>query len=145
MQHQRFFRLSGVGGSPSRLGPLESRVMDVLWDLEGWATVSDVMAKMQYAQGEKRFAYSTIKTIMQNLADKRHLRKKPAGKANVFKPAIARETFEHVLVGEVVRPLLRGQRHPLLVHIAGELAMHEESFAEFERLLAEKRAERSHG
>jgi len=143
--HQRLFRLNGAGGVPSRLGPREARVMEILWDLGGWASVSDVIAKMTYAKGENPLAYSTVKTIMQNLADKRHLKKKAAGKANVFKPALTREAFEDSLIDDVLRPLLKAQRNPLLAHIAGELAANDESYAEFERLLAQKRAERSNG
>jgi predicted transcriptional regulator len=140
----RLLRLDRSSGTPSSLGPLEARVIDVMWSLGGWLSVSDVMAHMKYGKGQKPLAYSTVKTIMQNLADKHHLKKKSAGRANVFTPAVSREEFQRAVIDDVVRPLLKTQRNPLLAHIAGELARDDESYAEFERLLAQKRAERSH-
>jgi predicted transcriptional regulator len=143
--NRRLFRLDRSSGAPSRLGPLEARVIEIMWSLGGWLSVSDVIAQLEYGKGEKPLAYSTVKTIMQNLADKRHLKKKSAGRANVFTPAVSRDEFQRSVIAEVVRPLLKTQRNPLLAHIAGELARDDESYAEFERLLAEKRAERSDG
>lgn len=143
--HHRVLRVNRVSGAFSSLGPLEARVIEIMWSLGGWLSVSDVMAQMDTPKGEKPLAYSTVKTIMQNLADKRHLKKKSAGRANAFKTAVSREEFERTLVGDVVRPLLQNQRNPLLAHIADELASNDESYAEFERILAEKRARREHG
>ncbi len=138
----RIFRVDKAG-APTGLGPLEARVMDILWSLGDWASVNDVVSQMRYKRGEKPLAYTTVKTVMQNLADKRHLKKRASGKANVFRAVLSREDFQTAVIGDVVGPLLRTQRNPLLAHIAGELAADDETYAEFERLLAEKRAQRS--
>lgn len=137
----RIFRMDNAG-APTGLGPLEARVMEIVWSLAGWVLVNDVVAKLQYKRGEKPLAYTTVKTVLQNLTDKRHLKKRSAGKANEFKAALSRDEFQRCIIDDVVGPLLRTQRNPLLAHIAGELAADDESFAEFERLLAKKRAER---
>lgn len=141
----RVLRLNRASGSASSLGPLEARVMEIMWSLGGWLSVSDVLAQMDGAKDERPLAYSTVKAVMQNLADKHHLKKKPAGRANAFTPALSRAEFERTLVGDVVRPLFKHQRNPLLAHIAEELAGDDESYAEFERILAEKRARKRHG
>ena len=117
--------------------------MDVAWSLAGWASVNDVIAELRYKRGEKRLAYTTVKTVLQNLADKGHLEKRSAGKANEFKALRSRDEFRQSIIDDVVGPLLRTQRNPLLAHIAGELAADDESYAEFERLLTQKRAERA--
>jgi predicted transcriptional regulator len=130
-------------GTPTGLGPLEARVMDAAWSLCDWVSVSDVSAALQYKRGEKPLAYSTVKAVLSNLVEKRHLRKRALGKANIFRPVKTRETFQADLISNVVGPLLRAQRNPLLAHIAGELAIDDASYAEFERLLAEKRAQRT--
>lgn len=119
--------------------------MEIVWSLGGWFTVSDVIAQLKYKRGEKPLAYTTIKTVVTNLADKRHLKKRSAGRANEFKAVLTREQFQRAFIDDVVGPLLRSQRNPLLAHIADELASDDESYAEFERLLAEKRAERADG
>ena len=118
--------------------------MEIMWTQGGWLSVTDVLGQMDVVKGEKPLAYSTVKAVMQNLVDKQHLKKKAAGRANAFTPAVSRAEFERTLVGDVVRPLFKHQRNPLLAHIADELAGDDESYAEFERILAEKRARKRH-
>ena len=139
--HSRIFRVDKAG-TPTGLGPLEARIMDVVWSLGDWGSVNDVLERLRYKRGEKPLAYSTVKAVLSNLADKRHLRKRASGKANVFRAVQTREEFQRAFIDDVVGPLLRTQRNPLLAHIAGELATDDEGYAEFERLLAEKRAQR---
>jgi len=136
------FRVDKAGAATG-LGPLEARVMEIVWSLAGWVSVNDVIAKLQYKRDEKPLAYTTVKTVLQNLADKRHLKKRSAGKANEFKAVLTQDEFRRAIIDDVVGPLLRTQRNPLLAHIAGELAADDEGYAEFERLLAQKRAERA--
>jgi len=140
---QRIFRVDKTG-APSALGPLEARVMEAVWVLGTWSSVNDVASQLHYKRGEKPLAYTTIKTVLQNLADKGHLKKRASGKANVFRAMQSRDGVQRSVIGELVGPLLRTQRNPLLAHIAGELAADDESYAEFRRLLAEKRASRKH-
>lgn len=116
--------------------------MEIVWSLEGWFTVADVVAKIEYTRGESPLAYTTIKTVITNLAMKRHLHKRPAGRANEFKAILTREEFDRAFIGDVLGPLLKSQRNPLLAHIADELAADDETYAEFERILEQKRAER---
>ena len=119
--------------------------MDVVWSREGWSSVNDVADHLHYGRGEQPLAYTTIKTVLGNLAEKGHLAKRSAGRANVFRARKTREQFQRVLIDAVVRPLMKTQRNPLLAHIAGELAADDETYAEFERVLAEKRAELRNG
>ena len=142
---RRLFRLDGASGAPTGLGPLEARVMDLVWSAEGWCSASDVAGRLQYARGEKPLAYTTVKTVLCNLADKGHLAKKSAGRANVFKAKKSREDYQRSLIDAVVRPLMQTQRNPLLAHLAGELAADDETYAEFEQLLKEQRARLRHG
>ncbi len=140
----RIFRVDRTG-APSALGPLEARVMEIVWSLDGWFTVTDVVGQMNYKRGERPLAYTTIKTVITNLSEKRHLKKRAAGRANEFKAVLSQEDFQQAFIDNVIGPLLQNQRHPFLAHIADELASDDESYAEFERLLAEKRAQRKNG
>ena len=142
--HSRVFRVDRAG-APSALGPLETRLMEIVWSLGGWFTVSDVVAQLKYKRGEKPLAYTTVKTVLTNLADKRHLKKRSAGRANEFRAVLTQEEFQRAFIDNVVGPLLRSQRNPLLAHIADELASDDESYEEFTRLLEQKRAERTDG
>jgi predicted transcriptional regulator len=136
----RILRLT-KGAVPSALGPLETKVMDVVWDSSDWVSVADVSASLD-ERGEKPLAYTTVKTILSNLAEKKHLRKKAAGKANVFRAVKNRETFQREMITQMVRPLLRMQRNPFLTHLVDELIDDDKGLAEFERLLAERRGKR---
>ncbi len=138
---RRIFRLDGKGHGLA-LGPLETKVMAAIWARGGWVAISDIHEVCQ--QPKRELSYSTIKTIMSNLADKGHLRKRPAGRANEFKAVQTREAFEHSVVGDILGPLMRDYRNPLLAHIIDHLDT-EGDVAELERLLAEKKSEQRHG
>lgn len=115
--------------------------MDVVWGLGGWVSVNDVLPAIGETSG-KRLAYTTVKTVLDNLAEKKLLKKRSAGKQNVFRASQTREALQQSTIDAVLGPLLRTQRNPLLAHLAGELAGDDETYAELERLIAEKKASR---
>lgn len=135
---KRFLRLDGKGNA-SALGPLEARVMDEIWRRGGWLSVPDLMPAF-----EADLAYSTIKTIVTNLAEKGLLKKRAAGKANEFAATTTRDAFDERMVEDVVQPLMQSLRNPLLAHIVGQLN-DDDGIAELERLLQAKRASRRRG
>jgi predicted transcriptional regulator len=132
----RVFR-PGSRGLAAAFGPLEACVMETVWAAGAPIAVSDVMATL--SRRKKPLAYSTIKTILTNLADKGYLTKRADGRANVFAAVQSRADFERDLVGGVVGSLMRDYRNPLLAHLANELAEDPQSIAEFERLLARRK------
>lgn len=126
-----------ANGHALALGPLEQRVMAVLWDHQAeWLVVSDVLAGVRRTQ----LSYSAVKTVLGNLVEKGHVRKRARGRANEFTAAQTRENFERAMLGDVVAPLLRQYRNPLLAHIVDGLESDSE-IAELERLLAQKRVQ----
>ena len=137
---RRTFRLDGKG-SGLALGPLETKVMEAIWAHDGWVAISDIHERFQKPKHE--LAYSTIKTIMTNLAEKGHLQKRSAGRANEFKSVQTRKAFEESVVGDLLGPLMRNYRNPLLAHIIDQLDG-DADVAELERLLAEKKAKQRH-
>ncbi len=134
---RRLLRVSG--STASALGPLETPVMEELWRRGGWSSVADLMPIFR-----ARFAYSTIKTILNNLVEKGHLKKRSAGRANEFSAAVTRQAFEERIVADLVRPLVTQYRNPFLAHIVDQLD-DEESVRELERLLKKKRETRRDG
>ena len=135
---KRILRVDGKGAA-SPLGPLETRVMAQVWQRGGWVSVTDIMPAF-----EKKLAYSTIKTVLNNLADKRHLKKRAAGRANEYSAAISRAAFEERVIADLVKPLITNYRFPLLAHIVNQLD-DDLSMAELERLLAQKRSKHGDG
>jgi predicted transcriptional regulator len=135
---KRLLRVDGRGNA-SVLGPLETRVMEEVWRHGDWISVSDLMPVFR-----SKLAYSTIKTILSNLAEKGHLRKRTAGRAGEFMAASTREAFDEKVVADLMKPLIAHYRNPLLAHIVDQLddLDDNEGLAELARLLREKRRRR---
>jgi predicted transcriptional regulator len=135
---KRLFRLDGKGAGIA-LGPLETEVMEAVWHHGGWLAVSEMHETLQ--KKKRSLSYSTIKTILNNLAEKGHLHKRSAGRANEFSAVLTKQAFDASVVGDVLKPLIRNYRNPLLAHIVNELHT-DTDIAELERLLAQKKANR---
>ena len=121
----------------SAFGPLEQRIMDVLWDAPGWVAVGDVVA----ALGSGSPSYSAVKAVLANLVEKGHVRKREGGRAKHYSATRPRAAVEEAFVRGVIGPLLREHRNPLFAHLVDEM-LDDGSVTEFERLIAERRAQR---
>jgi len=78
-------RSGAVSQQPVRLGALEGRVMDLLWDV-GPLTIRDIITRM----GGKP-AYTTISTVLRNLERKGLVRSERDGRFVVHSPRVSRE------------------------------------------------------
>lgn len=125
-------------GSAAVLGPLESAVMNTVWDIGTPATVGEIVERLE--QAGQPIHYSSAKTTLNTLTEKGYLTKRPCGKANAFTAALSRDAFERRVVGGVLTGLMRSYRNPLMASLAQTLADDPASLDEFERLLAEQRA-----
>lgn len=131
------FKLGGVAIA-SGLGPLESDVLGVLWTFGYPVPVSGALAVFEAAG--RRPAHSTIKAILNNLTGKGVLRKTRDGRANLFSPLHTKAEFETAIVDTIVSSLLPQYRKAAFVHFVNHLARDAASLAEFQRLLADRRA-----
>lgn len=80
------------------LGPLETEVMETVWDL-GDTTVRDVHAALS---DQRDLAYTTVMTTMARLASKGLLLRDTSGLAHRYRPAISREEYANTTVTSVV-------------------------------------------
>lgn len=133
----RAFR-PGRRGIAAVLGPLEADVMETVWAAGTAVTVSDVTAS--FHRKRRKLAYSTLKTILTNLAAKGYLTKRAIGRANEFAAKKTKADLEKEVVGDVCASLMRDYRSPVFAHWADELARNPEATAELERLIAQRRA-----
>jgi predicted transcriptional regulator len=83
------------------LGPLESEIMDVVWD-QGATTVSAVHKALR---AKKEIAYTTVMTTMSRMAKKRLLTQDKSSTSYVYAPALNKEDFESYVVKSVIRGL----------------------------------------
>lgn len=80
--------MTAMATDATRLGALEAQVMDVLWD-QGPATVREVIARLPHDP-----AYTTIATVLTNLARKGLAESTRQGHATVHQARVTRE--QHV-------------------------------------------------
>lgn len=84
------------------LGPLETEIMQILWEDER-STVKKVHRKL--AQ-QREIAYTTVMTTMSRLAEKGVLNRHREGLAYMYTPAITEDDFVTMVVQQVLDGLL---------------------------------------
>lgn len=82
------------------LGPLEAKVVEVLWDLDRPVAVREVLDRLNDTS-ESKLAYTTVMTVMSRLAEKGVLERKAQGRGYVYEAAV-RDAAE-LAVRNVVR------------------------------------------
>ena len=124
--------------SPPRLGPLEVRLLEALWE-RGHATVRDL------ADGPcQDLAYTTVMTTLDRLFKKHLLSRQAEGRAFRYTPRFTREQLHQEAAGEAFRQLLDASSSsslPLsfLVEIVTERDAH--LLDDLQRLVEAKRRE----
>lgn len=94
----------------SALGPLEARVMQVLWT-RGECSVHDVVKKM-----ERPLAYTTVMTTLDRLYKKDLLSRRKSERAFIYLPRYSRTEWERQVTDRLVAGYLAGPR-PLQEHL----------------------------
>jgi predicted transcriptional regulator len=83
-------------------GPLEAKIMDVLWnDVE--MTIKDVQQALEL---EKLTNFNTVMTVMNRLVDKQVLRKRTEGRSFLYQPVLSREEFLNTQSKEMTNELM---------------------------------------
>lgn len=120
------------------LGPLEARIMEAIWQL-GSGTVRDVLNALS-SEAAPELAYTTVMTVMGNLAEKGLLQSKLAGRTYVYTPTIAKDEFVRDQIKSVLDALFDRFTEPTFSYFVERLnASDPEQLAELERLIAEER------
>lgn len=99
------------------LGDLEADIMEAIWTEGPGAkvTVRDIHQKLQESRGA---AYTTVMTVMGNLAKKGLLKVEKESYAHRYVAAQTREAFTRSAVGDIIDQLLSDFAEPALAHFA---------------------------
>ncbi len=89
------------------IGPLQLRVMHHIWE-NGACTVHDVHATLNAVPEAPKLAYTTILTVMRNLARRNILNQKPAGRSHVFSPEITEDEYKQSLLMQICEDFFSG-------------------------------------
>lgn len=99
------------------IGRLEAEIMAAVWELDKDVTVREVYENLRK---KKSIAYTTIMTVMNNLAEKGLLAQDKTTTAYVYKPTKSKIDVAHSLVQTVVDKILQGSVAPLSSYFAGK-------------------------
>ena len=95
------------------IGPLQLRVMHYIWE-NGPSTVHAVHDSLNAEPGAPKLAYTTILTVMRNLAKRKVLDQKPAGRSHMFEPLVDEQTYKMGILRSVRKDLFGGDLNRLL-------------------------------
>ncbi len=99
------------------IGPLQVRVMHYIWK-HGPSTVHDVHTALNGQPGGKQLAYTTILTVMRNLARRKFLSQAADGRAHRFSPLIDERTYKVGIVRQMRKDLFNNDVGILLSYLA---------------------------
>lgn len=83
-------------------GPLESKVMDILWNGDEMS----IKEVQQTLDQEKPVNFNTVMTVMNRLVEKNILQKRTAGRSSMFKPIQSRDEFLNMQSKEMTNELM---------------------------------------
>lgn len=92
------------------LGETEMEVLHHVWQLDE-ATVKEVRQRILE---DREVAYTTIMTVMKNLADKGYLKYRKEGLMYVYSPAREPESVRSNLIGDLVAKVFKGSPKELV-------------------------------
>lgn len=93
--------------------PGELEILKILWQ-DGPATVRDVMARLSRRRPR---AYTSVMSLMNVMADKGLLARRPQGRAFLYEPLVEREATLGGLVHDLVRRAFGGSTRDLVTRL----------------------------
>lgn len=92
------------------LGETEMEVLHLVWEF-GEATVKDVQERILET---RKVAYTTIMTVMKNLADKGYLKYRKDGVTYVYSPAKEPDSVRFNLLTNLIKKVFKGSPKELV-------------------------------
>ncbi|MDB4698579.1 BlaI/MecI/CopY family transcriptional regulator [Candidatus Latescibacteria bacterium] len=109
--------------SNKKLTPLETLIMNALWD-ESPAAVKQVQGRLKSV---KPMAYSTVLTMMRILRDKGFLVSERQGKADLYRPVVSRDDAGRRSLGEVIDSFFSGSAEALVSQLLDSRSLSDEA------------------
>ena len=95
------------------LTPQELELMKIVWH-RGEATVRDVYETLLE---RRKIAYTTVMSVLRNLAAKGLLAQDKAAAAYVYRPLVSDEEVARGILDAVVDKIMGGRREPLIAYL----------------------------
>ena len=117
----------------NRLGKVELEIFKIVCRL-GTASVQDVMDEINR---ERKTAYTSVMTLMKNLADKGFLNFKRSGKKYLYKANIAPETLQQSLLERTLDRVFEGSSVDLVQSLVNTERISKDELSQIRKLLDE--------
>ena len=118
-----------------RLGDLQLRIMQVLWE-QGDATVASVHEALA---GENDLAYTTIATMLRKMEARGLVRHRVDGRSFVYRAAVAAEAVSRGMAGHLLDKLFEGSLADMVHHLRSTREVSREELSKIERLIVERK------
>lgn len=109
--------------------PGELEILKVIWR-RGASTVREVMETLKNGR-----AYTSVMSLMNVMADKGLLKRKPKGKAYVYAAGLTRKKTLSMLLGDVLKRGFEGSPGLLVSHLLNQANPSEEELKEIRRVI----------
>ncbi len=117
----------------NRLGKVELEIFKIVCRL-GTASVQDVMDEINK---ERKTAYTSVMTLMKNLADKGFLKFERSGKKYLYKPDVAPESLQQSLLERTLDRVFEGSSVDLVQSLVNSERISKDELSQIRRLLDE--------
>lgn len=121
----------------------ELRIMNVLWRLKS-AAVRDVLNALNEEGGEPP-AYTTVMTMMNQLAAKGALAVDKSRQPFVYQPAVARERVQRQRLWQLLETMFDGQAGELVMRLVEDSPLSPEDIRRIEQKIADREKRGSAG
>ena len=123
------------------LGPLESEIMDVVWD-ETEVTVRDVHESLA---ATRPIAYTTVMTTLGRLAEKGLVKRLEDQPAHRYRPLVSREQYARSTVRSVVDWLVDRFPDPAVAYLVDAVEKEDDQVVDRLRDAIEQRRDKARG
>ena len=121
-------------GSAPTVSDAELDVLKALWE-HGPATVRQVEARLR--RRKRRWAYTTVLTLLSRLREKGYVASDTTGTAHVFRPAVSRDQLLRHGLSELADRICDGTASPLVHALVKGRRFSADEIAHFRKLLDE--------
>ena len=134
--YEKSRRLRSVKPVPKKPTNAEVAILRVLWT-RGPSTVRDVARAMG-----REAAYTTVLKLMQNMTDKRLVRRDESSRTHVYEPACTQEQTQRQLVTDLLERVFDGSAAKLVMEALAASKTSPRELAEIRKLLDKQRGGR---
>lgn len=116
----------------SAVSEAELEVLKVLWDVPA-GTVREINAVLH--RQHRRWAYTTVQTLLQRLESKGHVQSDKSGTAHVYRAAVSRDGFISRRLRKLADQVCGGTTSPLLLALIGDSRLTADDIAQLRQRL----------